>query len=154
MFQPEKFSDYIATVALLFSCASLYLSWRNFDRDASRLKIRLDFEIQPGLGSMYIVRFTNAGRRPSTVIKVHARLKNGKRYPVFDAPTRLEETQFKELTVPVAKFGALPHPLHITVFEVEDSAGKIYQAYTWKLWRHIRKVWKPGIDGFQSDRSS
>ena len=42
---PEKFSDYLSIFAVLISSLSLYLSWRNFRRDRSHLKIKLDFKV-------------------------------------------------------------------------------------------------------------
>lgn len=143
MFQPEKFSDYLSILAVLLSVTSLYISWRNFHRDSSRLKVMLEFEVFPGSGSSYTVRMINVGRRPASVIRVYARLKNGKRYPVMDTTTLLAETQFKDLSVPMAGFRN-EYPLYITAFEVEDSTGKTYKARTWKLWWRIRKIWKPG----------
>jgi len=134
-----------SSAALIVSCASFILSWRNFRRDASRLKIKLDFEVYPGYGSSYTVRITNVGRRPSSITSVYARLKNGKRYPVYEGTTLLAETQFKDLSVPMAGFQN-EHPLYIRAFEVEDTTGKVYKARTWTLWWHIRKVWKPEMD--------
>ncbi len=146
MFQPEKFSDYLSILAVLLSATSLYISYRNFRRDSSRLKVNLEFDVDPVHGSAYTVRMINVGRRPASITKVYARLKNGKRYPVMDTTTLLAETQFKDLSVPMAGFRN-EHPLYITAFEVEDSTGKVYKARTWKLWWYIRKVWKPEIDG-------
>lgn len=135
-----------SSAALLLSISSFILSWRNYRRDMSRLKINLSYEVQHGRGGGYMVRITNVGRRPASVAKVYARLKNGKRYPVMDAATLLAETQFKDLSVPMAGFRN-EHPLYIRSFEVEDTAGNVYTARTWKLWGQIRKIWKPEIDG-------
>ena len=145
MFQPEKFSDYLSIIAVILSATSLYISYRNYRRDTSRLKIVLGFEVHPGRGSNYTVKITNVGRRPASIAKVYARLKNGKSYPVFDTTTLLTETQFKDLTVPMAGFRD-EHPLDIRAFEVEDTSGKVYKARTWKLWWQIRKIWKPEFD--------
>lgn len=134
-----------SSAALIVSCASLILSWRNFRRDSSRLKISLDFEVHPGRGSNYTVKITNVGRRPASIANVYARLRNGKRYPVFEMTTPLAETQFKDLTVPMAGFRN-EHPLYIKAFEVEDTTGKVYKARTWKLWWHIHRIWKPEMD--------
>lgn len=136
---PEKFSDYLAILALLISSASFYLSWRNYHRDTSRLKIRLDFRTHSGRGNEYLVNVTNVGRRTTTISKVYARLKDKKRFPVFDSSTPLGETQSKEISVPMAGFND-EHPLYIRVFEVEDTTGKVYKAPTWKLWWQIRKL--------------
>lgn len=134
-----------SSAALVVSISSFILSWRNFQRDTSRLKVQLSYEVQHGRGSGYMVRITNVGRRPASVTGVYARIKNGKRYPVMDTTTLLAETQFKDLSVPMAGFGN-EHPLYIKAFEVEDSSGKLYKAQTWKLWWQIRKIWKPEID--------
>jgi hypothetical protein len=134
-----------SSAALIVSCASFYLSWRNYRRDSSRLKINLEFDVNPGRGSAYTVRMINVGRRPASITRVYARLKNGKRYPVMDTTTVLAETQFKDLSVPMAGFRN-EHPLYIIAFEVEDTTGKVYKARTWKLWWHIRKIWKPEMD--------
>jgi hypothetical protein len=145
MFTPEKFSDYLSILAVILSATSLYISYRNYRRDVSHLKILLGFEVHPGRGCNYTIKITNVGRRPASITWVYARLKNGKRFPVFDATTLLAETQFKDLTVPMAGFQNV-HPLYIRAFEVEDTTGKTYKARTWKLWWHIRNVWKPEID--------
>jgi hypothetical protein len=145
MFQPEKFSDFLSILAVILSATSLYISYRNFHCDSSRLKINLEFDVEPGRGSSYTVRMINVGRRPASIIRVYARLKNGKRYPVMDTTTLLAETQFKDLSVPMAGFRD-EHPLYITAFEVEDTTGRVYKAHTWKLWWHIRKIWKPEMD--------
>ena len=146
MFQPEKFSDYLSILAVILSAISLYISYRNYRRDTSRLKINLSYEMDLAHGSSYTVRMINVGRRPASIIRVYARLKDGKRYPVMDATTLLAETQFKDLYVPMAGFRN-EHPLYIRAFEVEDTTGKVYKARTWKLWWHIRKIWKPEIAG-------
>lgn len=74
MFQPEKFSDYLSMIALVFSCLSLFLSWRNFLRDRSHLKVSLDFTHRQNQGSQYHVVITNDGRRTATLVKVDALL--------------------------------------------------------------------------------
>lgn len=134
-----------SSAALIVSCASFYLSWQNFRRDTSRLKINLEFDVHPERGSNYTVKIINAGRRPAAISKVYARLKNKKCYSVMDTATLLAETQFKNLSVPMAGFPN-KHPLDIIAFEVEDTTGKVYKARTWKLWWHIRKIWNPEID--------
>lgn len=134
-----------SSAALIVSCASFILSLRNFRRDVSRLKVILGFEVHPGRGSAYTVRITNVGRRPASVTKVYAHHKDGNRYPVSDATTLLTETQFRDLTVPMAGFQD-DHPLDIRAFEVEDTSGKVYIARTRKLWWRIRKIWKPEFD--------
>ena len=134
-----------SSIALIFSFASLILAWRNFRRDASRLKINIRYKVHPWQGGIYTVRITNIGRRPASLTHVYARYKNGKRYPVMDIPTQLEETQFKDLSVEMAGFHN-DHPLSIRAFEVEDSTGKVYKAHTWKLWWQLRKIRKPVMD--------
>ncbi|MBU2611577.1 MAG: hypothetical protein KJ606_11645 [Chloroflexi bacterium] len=122
-------SDVLATLALILSTISLYVSWRQYRRDVSRLKIRLDFQVFIGKGSAYLVYITNTGRRPATVSKVYARMRGEGHYPVFDAKRLLAETETLDLSVPLAGFtSSLRHPLDITMIEVEDSAGKVYKA--------------------------
>jgi len=145
MLQPEKFSDYLSILAVMLSAISLYISYRNYRRDVSHLQISLRFDVSPGRGSEYIVRVTNDGRRPASIIRMSARLKNGEQYPVFDTLTLLTETQFKEVSVPMAGFRN-EHPLYIRAFEVQDSTGRVYKARTWKLWWHVRRVWKPELN--------
>jgi hypothetical protein len=145
MLQPEKFSDYLSILALMLSTASLYISYRNYRRDVSHLKIDLHFDVSHRRGSEYTVRVTNDGRRPASIVRMVARLKNGEQYPVFDTLTLLTETQFKEVSVPMAGFRN-EHPLYIRAFEVEDTTGKVYKARTWRLWWQIRNVWKPELD--------
>src|SRR5512146_21230 len=133
MSQPGNLSDYLSVLAVLFSALSLYVSYRAYHRDASHLKISLHYEADPLHGDGYMVRIINDGRRPATIARVYARVKSGKRYPVMDTVTRLAETEFRDLPVPISGFGNR-HPSAIRAFEVEDTAGKVYTTRTWPLW--------------------
>jgi hypothetical protein len=142
---PQNFSDYLSIIAILFSAVSLYISWRAFQRDDSRLKIKLDFEVTHSVGNAYNVKITNLGRHPASIEKVYARLYNLKRYPVFNSADSLKEMESRTVSVPMSGFHSM-HPMGIIAFEVEDAGEKITRTYTWKLWRHIRKTWKPEWD--------
>jgi hypothetical protein len=136
MFQPEKFSDYIAILALLVSCASFYLSWRNFRRDRSSLKLSMDFEGRPDHGLSYRVTVTNNGRRPATLMEVRALFWFRESQVVFEQETLLEEGRNKVIFVPFAMI-PFPNPLAVRGFEARDSLGNKYHTNTlglyWKI---------------------
>lgn len=136
---PVEFSDYFSIAAILISAASLYLSYRNYRRDTSRLKILTRFEASAAHGCLYTLTMVNVGRRPVTVTKVLACLKGRQRFPVFDSTTLLAETASREIIIPMTGFGN-KHPLTITAFEVQDSSGKVYVSQTWKLRWQINKA--------------
>ena len=129
----------------MFSAASLYVSWLALHRDNSKLKIKLDFRVTQRQGKAYLVKITNIGRRPASIIKVYARLYNGRHYPVYDTETLLNEQEYKEILVGMSGFRSM-HPLKIRAFELEDAAGNLTRVYTWPLWWQIRKVWNPRLD--------
>ena len=126
-------SDLLAILAVVLSAISLYVSYRTYRRDASHLHIRLRYDADPVHGDGYTVRITNDGRRPAAISRVFACEKSGKRYPVMDTVTRLAETEFHDLSVPMAGFGN-GHPSVIRAFEVEDTTGRVYKAVTWPIW--------------------
>ncbi len=129
-------SNYLAVLAVLLSAISLYVSYRTYRRDVSHLKVSLNYDADPLHGDGYTVRIINDGRRPATITHVFARVKSGKRYPVMDTVTRLGETEFRDLPVPMAGFGN-GHPSAIRAFEVEEATGKVYKAATWPIWWRI-----------------
>ncbi|HXD09291.1 MAG TPA: hypothetical protein VN653_04450 [Anaerolineales bacterium] len=133
MFQPEKFSDYVSMIALVFSCASLYLSWRNYVRDRSHLKVSLDFENLPKQGSRFEVTVTNDGRRTTTLVRVDALFWFRQRENFFEQETALTEGMHKKLSAPLARFSSISNPLAIRAFEAVDSVGHKYRAGTLRL---------------------
>lgn len=118
------FSDYLAIFAFLISALSLYLSWRQYQRDRGHLVSNISLLNHYGENT-YQVRLVNSGRRLVTVQRVYARVRSGKRYPVFDTPTQLGETKTLEFNVSLMDFGETPNdPNSIVAFEVEDTTGK------------------------------
>jgi hypothetical protein len=139
---PDKFSDFVSGAALLLSALSLYISYRNYHRDVGVLKLTLRFEADPSHGNLYLLTITNIGRRPVTLIKVVARLKNQERCVVYDSNIVLNETASKEIIVPMVGFHN-ESPLMIRAFDAEDSSGRIYRVRTWKMYRQVRKLASP-----------
>ena len=134
-------------MALFISAVSLYMSWRQFDRDRSWLKLGLEFHLKSGRGSSYSLKIVNIGRRPVTIIKCYARLKSGKAYPVYDRPTILNETNNLNVDIPLYDFrSTIIHPLDIVAFEVEESTGKLSRIMTRRIGRDVRKLWTPDVD--------
>jgi len=64
------FSDYVAIIALGMSGLALFISWRQYVRDQSYLKI--DVQIEKDL-----VKAVNQGRRPLTIVQAEARVSSG-----------------------------------------------------------------------------
>ncbi len=129
------FSDYLAILAVLISAFSLYISWRQYQRDRSHLASTIS--LQNHFGELaYHLSLVNNGRRMTTVQRIYALVRSGKRYPVFDTPTQLGETKTLELSVPLMDFGKAPNdPDHIVAFEVEDSTGNNYRFSTRRVSR-------------------
>ena len=130
MFQPEKFSDYLSMVALVFSCASLFLSWRNFMRDRSHLILTLEYENR---GRQFHITVINDGRRSATLVRVAALFWFRKREVFFEQETTLTEGTHKKLSAPLARFSSISNPLAVRGFEGVDSVGHTYRAGTLKL---------------------
>lgn len=119
-----QFSDFIAILALLISGVSLFLSWRQYQRDRSHIQANITLENKYG-ELIYDVHLVNSGHRPASIHCVYARVRNGKLYPVYDRPVQLEETKTIDFTVPMVGFSKTPKdPDNIVAFEVEDSTGK------------------------------
>jgi hypothetical protein len=142
------FSDYLSIVALVLASISLYVSWRQYERDRSHLKLSLQFQVQTGQGSAYILTIVNSGRRPATIQKCFAKLKDDPTYyPVFDKSTVLTETQAQEISIPLYGFReSLSHPLDIELFAVEDTTSKRWSIRTNIIGREIRQAWTPAAD--------
>ena len=63
------FSDILSVFAVLISSLSLVLSWRQYARDRSRLKLNLSLRDDVKDGPAFLVSAVNAGRRPVTVVR-------------------------------------------------------------------------------------
>ncbi len=138
MFAPEKFSDYVAILAFIVSCTSFYLSWKNFTRDRSHLKLALDFTSHAKRGNQFQVTITNDGRRTASLTRVDALLWFRKRQTVFQQQTVLTEGDLKEIFVPTAMIPSISNPLTVRAFEVRDSVGNEYRASAlWLFWKII-----------------
>ncbi|MBI3166595.1 MAG: hypothetical protein IPG44_06450 [Anaerolineales bacterium] len=131
MLKPEKFSDYLSMIALVFSSLSLLLSWRNFRRDRSHLKLSLVFETHGKLADgQYLLTITNVGRRPATLVKVDAVFWFQKRHNIFSQETVLAEGARKSLSVYLVFFPSISNPLAVRTFEAADSLGTKYRTNT------------------------
>jgi len=142
-----RFSDYIAAVALVISAFSLYLSWRQYSRDRSHLRLSLRFELTTGQGSSYVLRVVNAGRRTANIDSCYARFRSGRRYPVTDKPMMLEETHATEVSIPLYGFrNSISHPLDLVAFEVRETTGAVHTIKTRKIRSSIRQLWTSEVD--------
>ncbi len=145
-------SENISIVALILSGISLFISWRQFDRDRSRIKLSLEFLVETGMGSAYILDITNTGRRITTITQCYAKLaSNSTYYPISDTETALGETQNTEVVVPLHGFkNSISHPLDIELFAVEDTTGKRHIIKTASVRKEINRVWTPEVDWLTS----
>jgi len=133
-------SDYLAGLALLISAISLFISWRQYSRDRSHLKLSLDIQDDVTKGPAFIIRVVNSGRRQTTVARGFARVSSGKRYPVFDTITVLEETDTLQFTVYLYDFfRTYSSKYYIQAFEVEDTTGRRFIVRTRHLKNRIKK---------------
>ena len=123
----------ISSAALIIRISSFILSWRNFRRDRSHLKLSLDFENLPKQGSQFKVTITNDGRRTATLVRVDALFWFRKREIFFAQETTLTEGAHKKLSAPLARFSSISSPLAVRAFEAEDSVGNKYRAGTLRL---------------------
>ena len=133
-------SDYLSILAVAISGISLYISWRQYSRDRSHLKLGLKVQEDIRNGPTFIISVVNVGRRPTTIVRGYALVSSGKRYPVFDTPTVLEETKTLEFSVPFAGFEkTFSFPYIIKAFEIEESTGKRSSIKTRHLKNQIKK---------------
>ena len=133
-------SDYLAVLALLISAISLFISWRQYSRDRSHLKLSLDIQKDVTKGPAFIIQVVNSGRRQTTVARGFARVSSGKRYPVFDTLTVLEETDTLRFTVYLYDFTkTYSSKYYIQAFEIEDTTGRRSVVRTHHLKNQIKK---------------
>jgi len=128
-----QISDYLSITAIIISAISLYISWREYERDRSQLKASLSIVDDNKGGETFLLKIVNSGRRPVNIRTVYARLRNRRRYPVFDTLTLLEETKNLEISIP---FEGFKNPGNVVAFEVDDTTGRRYSIKT----RRVNRV--------------
>ena len=126
-----------SSAALIISCASFILSWRNFRRDRSHLKLTLEFENRRHQERQYKVTITNDGRRSATLTEVNVLLWFRKQHTIYKQDTLLEEGKQKPILVPLAMIPFISTPLLIRAFEARDSVGHKYRKSTLRLFWNI-----------------
>ena len=122
-----------SSAALIISCASFILAWRNFRRDRSHLKLTLEFENRRSHESQYKVTITNDGRRSATLTEVNVLLWFREPHMIYKQDTLLEEGKQKPILVPLAMIPSISTPLLIRAFEARDSVGHSYRKSTFRL---------------------
>lgn len=137
-----------SSAALIVSCASFYLSLRNFRRDRGHLKLSIDFGTKGNdLGAVYdgyILTITNDGRRPVIFSAVYANFWFRNSESVYAKKTTLQEGEAKTILVAIPGFFiGISHPLAVRKLTVKDSIGNVYRINTIRLFWKIRKLWKP-----------
>ncbi|MCI0556652.1 MAG: hypothetical protein L0287_37410 [Anaerolineae bacterium] len=126
----------LSSCALLISSISLIISWRNYRRDRSHLKLSLDFASHEKQGKRFLVVITNDGRRTATLTRVDALLWFRKHQTIFQQQTVLTEGGSKEILIPQAMFPSISSPLAVRAFEAVDSVGHKYRSSTlWLYWK-------------------
>jgi len=133
---PVQYSDYLSTLALVISCASFFLSWRQFVRDASRLKLYLNYERETGSGSFKLT-IINDGRRPVTIEKIYLVATDNKRYSVLAGNFELEESQPYDVSIVLSAYGL--HPVEVSRIIVWDTNGRKKSISTRNLQKKIRE---------------
>jgi len=88
-------SDYLSVIALIISAISLFLSWRQYARDAGRLKLHIDYTSEM-CGGTFCLEITNIGRRPVMVDKVAVLTFDEKEFPVSENRFILDESEPKK----------------------------------------------------------
>ena len=122
-----------SSAALIISCASFILSWRNFRRDRSHLKLTLEFEGHRNQDGQYKVTITNDGRRSAILTEVDILLWFQGRHNIYHQDTDLAEGKQKVIYVPLAMVPSVSNPLRIRAFEARDSVRHTYRKNTLKL---------------------
>ena len=97
-------SDILSIFAVLVSSLSLVLSWRQYARDRSRLKMNLSIKDDMKDGPAFLVSAVNVGRRPVTIVRGVALVESGHYYPVYDTRIELKENDAFEFSVPFSGF--------------------------------------------------
>lgn len=137
------FSDYISIFALGISALALFISWRQYVRDQSNLKLAVRIHNDIVDGPMFILKAVNKGRRPLTIIQAYARVSSGKAYPVYDTRTTLDETEMLEFSVPFSGFfNTISSGYYIKAFEFEDTTGKRHIVKTRRLRKDVENMLK------------
>jgi len=138
-------SDILSVFAVLISSLSLVLSWRQYARDRSRLKLNLSLRDDMKGGPAFVLSAVNAGRRPATVVRGVAVVESGHYYPVYDTRIELKENDAFDFSVPFSGFfNSLPSGDFIKAFELEDSTGRRVSIGTRSLSKQIKKIMPRG----------
>ena len=134
-------SDVLSIFAVLVSSLSLVLSWRQYARDRSRLKMKLSIKDDMKNGPTFLVSAVNDGRRPVTVVRGVALVESGHYYPVYDTRIELKENDAFEFSVPFSGFfKSMSSGDFIKAFELEDSTGRRVSIGTRNLRKQIKKI--------------
>ena len=84
----------VSVFALLVSAFSLLVSFLNYRRDSSDLRVSLHYQFRPGKMSAFDVRVTNHGRRIGYVEQMHILFDSGVRlYSCIAGGTAVNEGQ-------------------------------------------------------------
>lgn len=130
MYQPEKFSDYLAIFAFVLSSFSLFLSWKNYMRDRSHLKLQVTYK---KANKEFQLLVTNDGRRIAVLQEVSALLWFGKRHTITTTLYDLTEDRQKSYSIPLAMLPGISSPLRVRGFIVMDTRGNTYRVSTFKV---------------------
>lgn len=142
----------ISAFALLVSGLALWISWKTYARDRSKIKIEPDYHPQTGRGTQFSLRAVNHGRRVANIEL--CRLNFRDQEPLGDSTAggiQLEEGDVYDWWFPIyGPEGPLRDPTQLQSVEVFDTVGNRY-AYPGlsvknliifrKLKRRIRNHW-------------
>src|SRR3989304_6447972 len=99
-------AGYAVLIGLVLSPLALLISWRLYSRDRSRLQIDVEFHLETGKGTAFLVPLVNKGRRAVSVKDVGLRLHSGELLTTPDLvrPLALGETECCNLWFPLYEY--------------------------------------------------
>jgi hypothetical protein len=135
MFQPEKFSDYTAILALFVSGISLAFSILNYRRQGGILKFHLEFD--PKNTGEFLLRVENKGFHSVKINQVRM-IVGKKAFNVDGEGFEIDYGKNKMIKISLAGYKDF-HAMEVSRIEVLDVADHIYKISTRNLRRKIRR---------------
>ena len=136
-------------IGSLIGFLAVLIAWRQFSRDRSNLKIDVEFHLESGRGTAFLVSLVNNGRRPVSVRSVGLRLHSGRVLlrPDFITPEVLRETESRQVWFPLYEYRNDIHsPLDVAHAVASDTSEREYTVSCRKLRRQINKEWTKETD--------
>ena len=119
-----QISDWIAFGALIISLIALWVSWLGYQRDRSRISLKIEERNSP-MSPQLLLKVINSGRRPAIITRVFARTSKGEDVPVTETQRMVNESESVEYHIPTGSLRGI-----ITSITVEDTLGKKHKKNT------------------------